>query len=199
MSSFSAVSAAGAGTLGNNLTRLVAPFERTILPHLDAAYDLARWLTRRAQDAEDVVQEACLRAFQFFGSFQGGDGRAWLLAIVRNTCYTWLQKNRAQEPTPFDQERHDVASTSDDPEAVALQTENAQLLRNTLRDLPAAFREVIVLRELQGLSYREISRAVGVPPGTVMSRLARGRQRLAHLLAERMRQEVPEQTLSPVS
>jgi RNA polymerase sigma-70 factor (ECF subfamily) len=198
MASLSAVTAADA-RLRQGRAHLVGTFERTILPHLEAAYELARWLTRRAQDAEDVVQEACLRAFQFFGSFQGGDGRAWLLAIVRNTCYTWLHKNRAQEPTPFDHERHDVASTNDDPEAVALQTENAQLLRNTLLDLPAAFREVIVLRELQGLSYREISRAVGVPTGTVMSRLARGRQRLAQLLAERMPQEACEPSLSSAS
>jgi RNA polymerase sigma-70 factor (ECF subfamily) len=166
---------------------LLARFERAILPHRDAAYDLARWLTRCAQDAEDVVQEACLRAFQFFGGFHGGDGRAWLLGIVRNTAYTWLHKNRAQQPrTTFDLQWHDVASTADDPEAVLLQTEDVELLRDAVAALPAEFREVVVLHDLQGLLYREIAHMVGVPLGTVMSRLARGRERLGQLLAARM-------------
>jgi RNA polymerase sigma-70 factor (ECF subfamily) len=162
--------------------------EWVIIPHLGAAYELARWLTGRAQDAEDVVQEACLRALQFFGGFHGGDGRRWLLAIVRNTCYTWLQKNRAQQPrASFDVERHDVGSTAGDPEAPLRRAEDVQLVHDTLGQLPAEFRQVMVLRELEGLSYKEIARAVGIPTGTVMSRLARGRVRLGQLLIERVR------------
>jgi RNA polymerase sigma-70 factor (ECF subfamily) len=168
-----------------NAVPLLLPFEQAILPHMDAAYELARWLTRRAQDAEDVVQEACLRAFRFFGTFRGGDGRAWLLTIVRKTSYTWLQKNRAREPASFDQEKHDLASAADDPQAQMAQTEDAELLRDVLGELPAEFREVIVLRELHGYSYKEIAEALGIPRGTVMSRLARGRARLLHLLSQR--------------
>jgi RNA polymerase sigma-70 factor (ECF subfamily) len=153
---------------------------------VDAAYQLARRLTRRNQDAEDVVQEAYLRAWQFFGSFHGSDGHTWLLAIVRNTCYTWLQKNRAAEPTTyFDAQMHDAASTADDPAALLLQSEDIQMLRDTLEELPVEFREAIVLRELDGLSYKEIAQAVGIPAGTVMSRLARGRERLEQLLRNR--------------
>jgi RNA polymerase sigma-70 factor (ECF subfamily) len=185
MSQLSVVAGAP-GHPGQDLGGLLARFERAILPHRDAAYDLARWLTRRAQDAEDVVQEACLRAFQFFGGFHGGDGRAWLLGIVRNTCYTWLRKNRVQEPkTTFDLESHDVASTADDPEEVLLQTEDVQLLRDAVAQLPAEFREVIELHDLQGLLYRQVADRAGIPLGTVMSRLARGRQRLGQLLVAR--------------
>jgi RNA polymerase sigma-70 factor (ECF subfamily) len=180
------LSATADGPLVNNLARLAAHYERAILPHLDAAHDLARWLTRCAQDAEDVVQEACLRAFRFFESFNGGDARAWLLAIVRNTCYTWLQKNKAQGPrTSFDLQWHDVASTDTDPEELLRQQENSQMLRDVLGELPADFRAVIVLRELEGCSYKEIAFTLGIPQGTVMSRLARARQRLTQLLLER--------------
>src|SRR5215467_9135786 len=119
-------------------------FEQTILPHMDAAYNLARWLTRRDQDAEDVVQEAYLRAFQFFGSFRGGDGRTWLLTIVRNTCYTWLQKNRlTEQATSFDEETHSALSADNNPEALLLRRENAEILRDALGELPAEFREVV--------------------------------------------------------
>jgi RNA polymerase sigma-70 factor (ECF subfamily) len=157
---------------------------------VDAAYRLARWLTRRDQDAEDVVQEAYLRAFQFFGSFDGRDGRHWLLAIVRNTCYSWLQKNRPPEPTiSLDAERHDVASPVSDPAAILIQAENIQLLRDTLEELPAQYRQMIELRELQGLSYKEIARLTGIPLGTVMSRLARARERLQQLLLKRIKKE----------
>jgi RNA polymerase sigma factor (sigma-70 family) len=168
----------------------IARFEQSILPHLDAAYNLARWLTRRDQEAEDVAQEAFLRAFQFFGSFRGSDGRAWLLTIVRNTCYTWLQKNRApQATTTFDEEMHGVAAAAHDPEAVLLRTEDVQLLRNAVNELPAEFREMIVLRELEGLSYREIAGIAGIPLGTVMSRLARSRERLQQILAKQVPKE----------
>ena len=163
-----------------------ARFEQIVLPHLDAAYNLARWLTRNDQDAEDVVQEACLRAFKFFGGFYGGDSRAWLLTIVRNTCYTWLRHNRAHElTTPFDETIHDVECAGLNPEALLLHQADQQLLRRALEALPVESREVIVLRELEGLSYKEIGAIADIPLGTVMSRLARARKRLQHDLAKR--------------
>jgi RNA polymerase sigma-70 factor (ECF subfamily) len=178
---------AAGGKPGNNLAPPLAAFERAILPHLTAAYNLARWLTRRDQDAEDVVQEACLRAFRCFGTFQGTNPRAWLLAIVKNTCYTWLRKNREPGPTtPFDEERHGTAPADCGPEALLLRAEDRQLLQDTLGELPAEFREVIVLRDLNGLSYKEIAHVADIPLGTVMSRLARGRERLVQLLRGRV-------------
>lgn len=157
-------------------------FEKVVLPHLDAAYNLARWLTRNDADAEDVVQEATLRAFKFFGGYRGGDGRAWLLTIVRNTCHTWLQRNRAHEPaTDFDEEAHGIENAN--PETILLQSVDRQLLGKALEELPLEFREAIILRELEGLSYKEIATIVNVPVGTVMSRLARARKRLQLRLA----------------
>jgi RNA polymerase sigma factor (sigma-70 family) len=162
----------------------LARFEQAILPHFDAAYNLARWLTREGHDAEDVVQEAYLRAYKFFDRFHGGDGRAWLLAIVRNTCYTWLKHNRPGESaTSLDEEKHGEANPAASPERVLVQRENVQMLRQALERLPPEFREVIVLRELEGLSYKDIAGIAGVPVGTVMSRLARGRKRLEQELA----------------
>jgi RNA polymerase sigma-70 factor (ECF subfamily) len=167
-----------------------ARFEQLIVPHLDAAYNLARWLTRRDQDAEDLVQEAYLRAFQFFGGFHGTDGRAWLLAIVRNTCYTWMQRNRPHAAsTSFDEQTHGAVSEVLDPQAIMLRTEDAQLVRQALEELPDEFREVIVLRELEGLPYKDIAQIVAIPIGTVMSRLARARGRLQQILAPRMKKE----------
>jgi RNA polymerase sigma-70 factor (ECF subfamily) len=154
-------------------------FEEAVLPHLDAAYNLARWLTRNAQDAEDVVQEAYLRACRFFDGYQGGNMRSWLLTIVRNTSYTWLQQNRAQQPTtPFDEELHTDVTESQSPETLLLKNADRQLLTQGLEVLPPVFREVLVLMELEGLSYKEIADVLGVPIGTVMSRLARARHRL---------------------
>jgi RNA polymerase sigma-70 factor (ECF subfamily) len=164
-------------------------FERTVLPHLDAAFNLARWLTRNDHDAEDVVQEAYLRAFQFFGSFHGTDGRAWLLTIVRNTCYTWLQRNRVRVPEPFDEESHSRADPAASPETLLLRGEDKQRVRQAVEALPAQLREVIVLRELEGFSYKEIAGILGVPLGTVMSRLARARERLQQTLVEHLNQE----------
>jgi RNA polymerase sigma factor (sigma-70 family) len=162
----------------------LARFERAILPHLDAAYNLARWLTRSDHDAEDVVQEACLRAFQFFGGFRGNDGRAWLLKVVRNTCYTWLERNRPREPvTAFDEDKHSASDPGASPPDLALRSEDRQLLRQALDQLPPEYREVIVLRELEGFSYKDIAGIAGVPLGTVMSRLARARERLQQSLA----------------
>jgi RNA polymerase sigma-70 factor (ECF subfamily) len=159
-------------------------FEQAVLPHLGAAYNLARWLTRDAHDADDVVQEAYLRAYQFFDGFHGGDGRAWLLRIVRNTCYTWLEKNRPREPaTAFDETKHSGGMAVPAPEAGLVAAEERELLRRALAELPDEYREALVLRELEGLSYREIAAVTGAPIGTVMSRLARGRERLQQGLA----------------
>jgi RNA polymerase sigma-70 factor (ECF subfamily) len=167
-----------------------ARFQRTVLPHLDAAYNLARWLTRNDHDAEDVVQEAYLRAFQFFGSFHGTDGRAWLLTIVRNTCYTWLEHNRSRAGvTPFDEESHGATDVATSPEALLLRGEDKQLVRQAVEALPAEFREAIVLRELEGFSYKEIAGILGIPLGTVMSRLARARERLQQALAGHLNRE----------
>jgi RNA polymerase sigma-70 factor (ECF subfamily) len=167
-------------------------FEEAVLPHLRAAYNLARWLTRDETDAEDVVQEAYLRAFKHFGSFHGGDGRPWLLAVVRNTCYTWMQHNRSPELTiPLDDELHDIESKDLNPEARLLQSADTQMVRQALEDLPVEFREVLVLRELEDLSYKQIADVVGIPIGTVMSRLARARKRLQERLASRADKETP--------
>jgi RNA polymerase sigma-70 factor (ECF subfamily) len=168
-------------------------FKEFVLPHLDAAYNLARWLVRNGTDAEDLVQEAYLRAWKGFSGFRGGDGRGWLLAIVRNTCYTWLRANRRQElAVEFDEGVHSgFGEDSELPEAERLVAESAgrQTLEKALQELPAEFREVIVLRELEELSYKEISEIAGVPVGTVMSRLARARSRLQISLAPQARKE----------
>src|SRR3984893_64379 len=154
-------------------------FERTVLPHLDAAYNLARWLIRSPADAEDVVQEACLRALRFFDGFRGGDRRAWLLKIVRNTCYSWVRKNRPTELSDeFDETVHSTEVLGEDAEAKLVSRANSEQVRKALEALPAGFREVLVLREIEELSYREISDVTGVPLGTVMSSLSRARQRL---------------------
>jgi RNA polymerase sigma factor (sigma-70 family) len=158
-------------------------FEQAVLPHLDAAYNLARWLTRNEQDAQDVVQEAYLRAFRFFPSFQGGDARAWLMKIVRNTCYTWLHANRRlKDATPFDENFFLPGSGSPNPEQVALQNDSGTLLRKALQELSPSFREVLILRELEGMSYREIADITGMPAGTVMSSLSRARRGLRQVL-----------------
>jgi RNA polymerase sigma-70 factor (ECF subfamily) len=170
--------------------RKAASFEETILPHLNAAYNLARWLTRNGHDAEDLVQEACLRAFRSFDSFQGQDvqaGRAWLLTIVRNTCFTWLRKKGVQPAVEFDEQMHSGADPSPDAETVIVNQAALGSLQGCLEGLPPEFREVIVLRELEELSYKEISDIARVPVGTVMSRLARGRKRLQQCLAGALR------------
>ena len=154
-------------------------FEQAILPHLDAAHNLARWLVRGGSDAEDIVQEASLRAWRGFGTFRGSDGRGWLLAIVRNTCFTWLRKNRRQDlADEFDENIHSHEPDAPDPERRLFESLDTHRVQKALEDLPAEFREAIVLRELEGLSYKEIGDIAGVPIGTVMSRLARARKRL---------------------
>jgi RNA polymerase sigma-70 factor (ECF subfamily) len=163
-------------------------FEQIVLPHLDAAFNLARWLLKSRTDSEDVAQEALLRAYRFFRGFNGGDARAWLLQIVRNTCYTWLEKNRPVElMTEFDEELHPQSSSS--PEALAIAGDNRERLIRALETLPPRFREVLVLRELEGCSYKEIATITAIPIGTVMSSLARARQRLQRALTHASAQE----------
>lgn len=168
----------------------VVRFEEIALPHLTAAYNLARWLVHDDSEAEDIVQEAYLRAFKFFGGYYGGDSRSWLLTIVRNTCYTWLQQNRVLRlADPIDDKLDEVGVDVSDPETLLLQSVDSQMVRQALQELPVEFREVVVLREMEGLSYKEIADVVDIPIGTVMSRLKRGRQRLHALLAKRMGKE----------
>jgi RNA polymerase sigma-70 factor (ECF subfamily) len=168
---------------------LARRFEAMAAPHLDAAYNLARWLTRNPHDADDVVQEAYLRAFRFFGTFRGGDGRPWLLAIVRNTFYSWLEKNRhAQAEVEYNEASPGIelmeAAAGDEvlhstnPERLLLRAADQRLVEQALAKLPAEYREILVLRELEDLSYKEIADIVGLPLGTVMSRLSRARERL---------------------
>jgi len=165
-------------------------FEDIALPHLAAAYNLARWLVHNDQDAEDVVQESFMRAFKSFNGYYGGNSRAWLLTIVRNTCYTWLQKNRVLIlADPIDEKLDELGLDFADPEMLLLRSVDAQIVRGALSELPVEFREVVVLREMEGMSYKEIANVVDLPLGTVMSRLARGRKRLQALLAARMGKE----------
>jgi RNA polymerase sigma-70 factor (ECF subfamily) len=154
-------------------------FEQLMLPHLDAAYNLARWLLRDPHDAEDAVQDACLRAHRAFGRFRGTDGRAWLLTIVRNVCYSQMRQNRREpEGVAFEDEIHGSAQGSADANAVAWHEVKSELLRNALERLAPEYREVIVLHEIEGLTYREIAGVAEIPIGTVMSRLARARTKL---------------------
>ena len=156
-------------------------FEQLVLPHLDSAANLARWLLRNRADSDDVVQEAMLRAYRFFERFRGNDARAWLLQIVRNSCYTWLQKNRPSElMTEFDEEVHQRPAPN--PETLAAQADDRQRLMLAMESLSPRSREVLVLRELEGCSYKEIAEITGIPIGTVMSTLARARQSLQRTL-----------------
>ena len=165
-------------------------FEEIALRHLPAAYNLARWLVRNDQDAEDVVQEAYLRAFKFFGGYRGGESRTWLLTIVRNTSYSWLQRNRDRElMDPIEDSQEELISDFANPERRLVQDVDVQILRTALTELPLEFREVLVMRELEELSYKEIATIADLPIGTVMSRLARGRKRLHSLLVTRMGSE----------
>ena len=159
-------------------------FDQAVLPHLDAAYNLARWLTRNNQDAEDVTQEACLRAFKYWKGFSGRDSRSWLLAIVRNTFYSWLRQRSDQPVLTEDGEMDDTAGSSPDPESALIRNIDRNMLRAALEDLAVEFREAIVLREMEGLSYKEIADIAGIPIGTVMSRLARARKQLQIYLAK---------------
>ena len=164
-------------------------FESSVSPHMDAAYNLARWLTRNDHDAEDVVQEALLRAFKFYDGFRGPDARSWILKIVRNTCFTWLQTNRPTEIVAADiDELSDTSplfacsSAMDDPETAALRKTEADQVDEAIASISPTFREIIVLREIEGLSYKEIASVIDAPIGTVMSRLARARSEIRRAL-----------------
>jgi RNA polymerase sigma-70 factor (ECF subfamily) len=165
-------------------------FEALMLPHLDAAHNLAKWLLRNEQDAQDVVQEAFLRAFKSFGGFHGSNGRAWLLTIVRNTSYTLLKKNRVADlTTPFDEEIYTSDNESLSAATILERSEDAELIRKAMEELPAEFREILTLRHQEDLSYKEIADIAQIPPGTVMSRLARARAKLRECLAVRIGKE----------
>jgi len=167
--------------------------ESKLLPHLDAAFNLARWLTRNDHDAEDVVQEAYVRALRYFDSLKGGDARPWLLGIVRNTCFTWLEKNRPAELVAVEDldalpaEPEATGGAPLNPEVILLQSANRKLVNQALEELPLIYREVLVMREIEDMSYKEIATVAGVPLGTVMSRLARGRDMLRRAIERRMR------------
>ena len=161
-------------------------FERLALPHLDAAYNLARGLTRNDHDAEDVVQEAMMRAMRYMGSCRGDDAKAWLLQIVRNSCFTWLRENRPAErlfPDEDGEALNEIAAPpADEPQAVAARNAERRQINEAIASLPAAYRDVLVLREIEDLSYSDIARIAGIPVGTVMSRLARARGVLRQML-----------------
>ena len=169
----------------------LASFEEMMLPHMDAAHNLAKWLLRNEQDAQDVVQEAYLRAFKSFRGFHGSNSRPWLLTIVRNTSYTLLKKNQAVDlTTTFDEELHASGQESVSPETILERSEDAALIREAMDELPAEFREILTLRHQEGLSYKEIADVAQIPPGTVMSRLARARAKLREYLAARIGKEI---------
>ena len=162
-------------------------FEQAVMPHMDAAFNLARWLCGNSHDAEDIAQEAALRAFRFFESFRGDDARAWLLRIVRNTYYSAWRRHRAHDvSTEFDEEVHSVGDVRDDPESIHLRGQEIRRLDAALAALPTEYREAIVLRELEDLSYKEIAAVLDVPIGTVMSRISRARR----LLQRRLEAEI---------
>jgi len=168
-------------------------FERVVMPHLGAGYTLARWLTRNEHDAEDMVQESYLRALRSFDQYRGGDARSWILTIVRNTCYTWLRQNRVVDLARHADPDHDrLAAMADDPaaqpETQCIRGVERRLLHEGLDALPVEFREALILRELEGFSYKEIADIADVPLGTVMSRLARARQQLQRFLLGRMKE-----------
>ena len=167
-------------------------FEQVVLPHLDAAHNLARWLTRNGSDAEDIAQEAMLRAFRFFEGFRGTEARPWLLKIVRNTFYTLREQNHpTDQSSSLNEETLEIESDDPGPSDIHQQALDAQLLREALDELPAEFREVIMLRELEECSYKEIATVMNIPMGTVMSRLARARQQLQQHLQQRFGEERP--------
>jgi RNA polymerase sigma-70 factor (ECF subfamily) len=154
-------------------------FEEAILPHLNAAYNMARWLTRDEDDAQDVVQEAYLRAFRFFESYRGENGKSWLLEVVRNTCFTFHRRQKRHVTNvEFDETTHTPSGNPPDAEEALVLASRQSILQNCIKGLPDAFREILVMRELEEMSYRQIADVTGLPPGTVMSRLSRARKRL---------------------
>jgi RNA polymerase sigma-70 factor (ECF subfamily) len=181
--------------MGAEVGRAVGGLAELVLPHLDSAYNLARWLVGSREDAEDVVQETYLRAFRYSSGFRGGDARAWLLTIVRNTSYSWLRKTRADEAlAQFDEDIHTGVIEPSNPEQLLLQNADARLVEKALSELPVRFREILVLRELEGLSYKEIADVIGVPIGTVMSTLSRARHRFRHTVIDRQKMRVASES-----
>jgi RNA polymerase sigma-70 factor (ECF subfamily) len=175
-------------------------FDEIILPHLDAAHNLARWLVRGNDDAEDVAQEACLRAFRYFDTFRGGNARAWLLTIVRNTASGWMRKNRSRQiATEFNEEIHDPGGEAITPETLLLQRADTTAIEQAMNHLPVRLREVLILREVEGLSYKEIAEVVGMPMGTVMSTLFRARERFRHAASDLVGQPTQQKDSSSLS
>jgi RNA polymerase sigma-70 factor (ECF subfamily) len=173
-------------------------FDEVVLPHLDAGYRLARWLLRNDHDAEDVVQEASLRALRYFGTYSGGSGRAWFLKIVRHASWRWRQRSMRVSADPFDEQQHSHLNSIDDPEALLLRTDDAVLIERAMRNLPDRFRELLVLRELEDLSYRELADVLEQPIGTVMSGLSRARQRFRVALNDELTRSRPGIFAEPV-
>ena len=171
----------------NTAEAKIRDFERLMLPHLNAAHNLARWLMKSDTDAQDAVQESYLRAFRFFDGFHGEDGRAWLLAIVRNTCRSSLQHRQTTAADEFDEAQHSPSLAMSTPEQAAMRAAGISSVQTCIEALPAEYREVVIMRELEDCSYKEIAAAIGAPIGTVMSRLARARARLQKCLAARAR------------
>ena len=167
-------------------------FDEVVLPHLDAAYRLARWLVGNEHDAEDVVQEACLRALRYFRTYSSGNSRAWFLRIVRNTCYDWHRRTRQLPSDVFDEEQHSDTTSTRDPERLMLHAADTALVARALRELPDRFRELLVLRELEELSYQELADVLGIPIGSVMSGLSRARQAFRRALETRLQQVARE-------
>jgi len=162
-------------------------FDDVVVPHLQAAFRLARWLMRNEQDAEDAVQEASLRALRYFRTFTGGNGRAWFLRIVRNTCCGWRAQRVDALTDPFDEEQHRSARPGINPETLLLRVADAMLIERAMRNLPNRFRQLLVLRELEGLSYRELADVMEIPMGTVMSSLSRARHALRSALDDELK------------
>ena len=165
---------------------VASSFEEVVLPHLDSAYRLARWLVGNEHDAEDAVQEACLRALRYFQTYSGGNSRAWFLRIVRNTCYGWRSHPQQLATDVFDEDQHSETSVPADPETLMLSAANVALIEQAMRQLSGQFRELLVLRELEGFSYRELADVLDIPIGSVMSGLSRARQAFRRALEARM-------------
>jgi RNA polymerase sigma-70 factor (ECF subfamily) len=178
------------------LDAMTSKFESAVMEHLDAAHNLARWLMRNDQDAQDVVQEACMKALRSFDTFRGGDFRSWFLTIIRNTSFTWLRRRKGSQAHGAGQSMDVEPEIAADPQAydpqeIAIRAANVNRVRRAIDALPESLREVVVLREMEQLSYKEIGKIAGIPIGTVMSRLARGRMQLQALLVE-MDQSEPQ-------
>ena len=165
-------------------------FNEAIVPHLNAAYGLARWLMRNPHDADDAVQEASLRAFRYFRTFAGGDGRAWLLRIVRNVCLEWHGRRHGMLTDSFDERQHSDPRLARDPETLALRNDRARLLTEAMQTLPVRFRELLVRRELEGLTYQELADVLEIPIGTVMSGLSRARVALRGAVDKALKQTI---------